>query len=205
MNIRLTANAGVLIDMDGLRILLDGVCEATEYYFGTPDDIKGELIENFPDAVGFTHLHSDHFDKDYANLYKSKTLRLILGSECSRLEVGNVKLTAIPTRHLGKANDEHFSFIIEGSRRIFFMGDASPTELKKLCEYAKPDILVVPFAYLNTESALRLTKSIGADEIVLVHMPDRKRDPYMLWEMVETTTKHEKIRFFTKIGDTVIL
>lgn len=205
MRIKLTANAGVLIEMDGICILLDGVCEKTEYYFGTPDEIKRELSEDFPDAVGFTHKHSDHFDESYANLYKLSTLRPILGSECSALKVGNVSLSAVKTRHLGKPKDEHFSFIIEGGSRIFFMGDASPSELSKLSEFGKPDVLIVPFAYLNTEAALKLTKQTGADEIILVHMPDRNRDPYKLWDAVENTNKHEKIRYFTKIGDTITL
>ncbi len=205
MNIRLTANAGVLIEMDGTRILLDGVCEATEYYLGTPADIKGELIKDFPDAVGFTHRHSDHFDESYANLYKFKTLRPVLGPECSGFWVGDIKLTAISTRHLGKSDADHFSFIIEGTRRIVFMGDASPNELLRLSDYSSPDLIIVPFAYLNTEIALKRLKSFGAKNILAVHMPDPENDPYGIWEAVNTTTKHEKILFFTKIGDTITL
>lgn len=205
MKIKRTANAGVLIEMNGLRILLDGVCEETEHYLGTPDDLKRELCENFPDAVGFTHTHSDHFLESYADAYRNKSLRPILGSECSHLQVGNVSLKAIPTRHLGKSDSEHFSFIIEGERRIFFMGDAAPSELRKMTEYGCPDVLIVPFAYLNTDSALKITKAAGAGEILLLHMPDPSNDPYKLWEMVNNTTKNEIVRYFTKIGDTVAL
>lgn len=85
------------------------------------------------------------------------------------------------------------------------MGDASPSELKKLAQYGTADVLIVPFAYLNTETALKLTKMSGATETILVHMPDRNYDPYKLWDAVEITTKHEKIRYFTKIGDTITL
>lgn len=205
MNIRLTANAGVLIEIDGLRILLDGVCEATEYYFGTPDDIKGELSKNLPDAVGFTHQHSDHYDESYANLYESKTLRPILGSECSRLRVGEVELTAISTRHLGKSDVPHFSFIIEGSRRIVFMGDASPSELTKLADYSSPYLIIVPFAYLNTEATFRKLKGFGAKNILAVHMPAPEHDSFGIWESVKNTTKEENILYFTKIGDTITL
>ncbi len=205
MEIKLTANAGVLIELDGLRILLDGVCEATEYYLGTPDYIKWELIKDFPDAVGFTHQHSDHYDESYADLYKSKTLRPVLGCECSRLVVGEVELTAIPTRHLGKSDTEHFSFIIEGSYRIVFMGDASPSELTRLADYSSPDLIIVPFAFLNTEAAFRKLKSFSAKKIIAVHMPDPKNDPYGIWESVKNTTKEDSILFFTKMGDTITL
>jgi L-ascorbate metabolism protein UlaG (beta-lactamase superfamily) len=205
MKIKRTANAGVLIEMNGFRILLDGVCEETEHYLGTPDDLKRELLEELPDAVGFTHLHSDHFLESYANAYKNKSLRPVLGSECSHLKVGNVSLRAIPTRHLGKSNTEHFSFIIEGERRIFFMGDASPSELKRLLAFGTPDILIVPFAYCNTESAWRNTLSSGAEEIILLHMPRVDADPYMLWNSVENTTNWENIRYFAKISETITL
>ncbi len=205
MNIRLTANAGVLIEMDGIRILLDGVCEETEHYLGTPDDIKEELTEVIPDAVGFTHRHSDHYDESYANLYKSKTLRPILGSECSDFRVGDVRLNAISTRHLGKSDVEHFSFIIEGSHRIVFMGDASPSELIRLADFSSPDLIIVPFAFLNTEAAFRKLKTFGSKNILAVHMPDPKNDPYGIWESVENTTKEENVLYFTKIGDTITL
>lgn len=205
MNITLTANAGVLIEMDGFRILLDGVSEETEHYLGTPDDIKRKLIKELPDAVGFTHQHSDHYDESYAKLYKSETLRPILGSECSGFLVGDIKLTAIPTRHLGKSDVSHYSFVIEGSRRIVFMGDASPAELARLSAYSSPDLIIVPFAFLNTELSFKKLLSFGAGNILAVHMPSFENDPYGIWEAVRSTTKNEKILYFTKIGDTVAL
>ncbi len=205
MNITLTANAGVLIELDGLRILLDGVCEPTEYYLGTPKIIRDELIAYFPDAVGFTHKHSDHFDNGYAELYKQKTLRPIFGSECSSLRVGGVELSAIDTRHLGKTDVSHKSFIIKGSRSIFFMGDASPTELRRLTDIVIPDVLIAPFAYFSTEAALRMTEAADAKELVLVHMPSKENDPSGIWKSVDDIIKRDRVRYFTNIGDTVAL
>ncbi len=231
MKIRLTANAGVLIELDGVRILLDGVCEPTSFYLGTPPEIREELTSSFPDAVGFTHTHSDHYDGDYETLYKLSTLRLTVGSECSHLRVGEVEITAVSTRHLGRSRVLHKSFIIEGSRCIFFMGDASPSELGAMLKpiktellkgaeippfkagsdytsnlkYGKPDVLIVPFAYLNTDAAVKMTKAAGAEEILLVHMPSKENDPYELWKSVENSIKSENVRYFTKIGDSVTL
>lgn len=205
MKITRTANAGVLIEMDGVRILLDGVCEPTEHYLGTSANIRKELSQRFPDVLCCTHKHSDHYDESYVNLYRSETLRPVLGSECCALKVGNVELKAVPTRHIGRSNVPHFSFIINGSRCIWFMGDASPLQWKNIANLPQPDILIVPFAYCNTESAWSLTKSLGAKEIVLVHMPDMENDPYGLWEAVKNTTKEENVRYFTKIGEAVAL
>lgn len=205
MFVKLTANAGVLINLDGVSILLDGVCCKTEYYLSTPDKIRKELSEVFPDAVGFTHTHSDHYDEDYANLYKLETLRPVLGSECSSLKVGDVEIKTIPTRHIGKSDILHNSFIIEGSKTILYTGDASPLVWRKMENLPKIDVLIVPFAYCNTSSAWEITQSFNADEIILVHMPSRENDPYMIWQSVEETTNLKNILFFNRIGDTITL
>ena len=60
MKILRTANAGVLLTLDGVRILLDGVCGDLPPYLTTPDDIKLELCKNIPDVVAYTHFHTDH-------------------------------------------------------------------------------------------------------------------------------------------------
>ena len=70
MKIRRTANAGVLINTDGVSILLDGVCKRVECYAETPEIIKRERIDSFPDVVAFTHMHADHYDENYAEAYK---------------------------------------------------------------------------------------------------------------------------------------
>lgn len=205
MKIKLTANAGVLLDIDGVSILLDGVCEKIEHFLATPPYIREELTENFPDAVGFTHTHGDHYDEHYANLYKTKTLRPVLGSECSSLKVGNVEIEAIKTRHIGKSDVPHNSFLVMGTKSILFVGDASPLVWKNITGLPELDVLIVPFAYCNTPSAWQKTLEFNAKNIVLVHMPSRENDPYMIWDSVEKTTKSENISFFEKIGDIITL
>lgn len=205
MTVTRTANAGVLIKMDGVSILLDGVCVPTEYYLGTPEELRRKLTDPFPDIVCCTHSHHDHFDQAYVRLYSQKTLRPVLGSECSAVKTGNVRVTAVPTRHIGKVDVPHTSFIIEGSRCVWFMGDASPLCLKDMMGLPQPDVLIAPFAYANTTSAWNITKTFGAQDVIIVHMPDRKNDPYGIWEAVETTTKSENFPYFPKIYDTVTL
>lgn len=205
MEIRRTANAGVLINLDGIRILLDGVNNPTENYLGTPDVIREELTSCLPDVVCLTHIHSDHCDDEFLSYYKNKTLRPILGSECSCFSVGGVKITAIRTRHLGRVEVEHYSFIIEGSQCIYFMGDAAPICFKDRNDLKKPDAVIVPFAYLNTKSAYDITKSLSSKVIVAVHMPSEEKDPFNIWSAVRDTTKEEKTLYFPKINDIVSL
>ena len=57
MKITRTANAGVLLELDGIKMLLDGVCREVTPYPATPDAIKTELSNNYPDLVAVTHCH----------------------------------------------------------------------------------------------------------------------------------------------------
>jgi len=202
LKIRRTANAGVLISLDGLSILIDGVCNKIAPYEATPESVKKELQENFPDIVAFTHIHGDHFDREYAELYKKATLRSILGPESFLFKsFGDIGITGISTRHIGKFDIRHVSFIIEGSKTIWFMGDASPLEFKGRTDLPIPDVVIVPFAYANTESAWKITKSFGAESIVILHMPERKEDTYGIWEAVEKTVGNDDKVFIPKMGE----
>jgi len=206
LKIRRTANAGVLIEMDGLSILIDGVCGKIAPYEETPLSIREELSENFPDIVAFTHIHGDHFDREYAELYKEKTLRSVCGPESFLFKnFGEIGITGVSTRHIGKFDIRHVSFIIEGSKTIWFMGDASPLDFKGRTDLPAPDVVIAPFSYANTDSAWKITKTLGAKNIVIVHMPVREEDTYGIWEAVENTIRNENGVFIPAMGETIIL
>ncbi|MBR3933701.1 MAG: MBL fold metallo-hydrolase [Clostridia bacterium] len=193
MKIKRTANAGVLIETGGMRFLIDGVCKKILNYEETPQDIKDELCAQFPDVVMFTHYHDDHYDKEFSLSYTQKTLRSVYGPEfalCGKM--GNVKIKGVPTRHIGKADIAHVSYILQGEKCLWFMGDASPLDAKSITE-PKPDILIVPYAYVTTKSSWEITKSLGAKHIILLHMPPKDKDEYMLWQAMEETIGKEKI------------
>ena len=67
MEIRRTANAGVLLTLDDTKILLDGVSREVKPYLATPPAEKEKLLSSWPNAVAFTHYHEDHCDSSYAN------------------------------------------------------------------------------------------------------------------------------------------
>ncbi len=193
MIIKRTANAGVLLCMDGMSVLLDGVCRELPPYLGTPDSVREELEKNFPDVVAFTHRHEDHFDESYAKNYEILALRSVIGPEFSvSREVGNLNIFPVPTRHIGKNDVPHTSFVIEGSECVWFMGDASPLELKNFSDFQKPDVIIVPYAYAISASAWKSTKNTGAKNIVLLHLPLRGNDPYGLWSAVEEVTQNDE-------------
>ena len=196
MELRRTANAGILLKLDGVTILMDGVCREVKPYPATPPAGKEELKANMPDVIAFTHAHKDHYDSVFA----AEALRrngVVFGPEDCRgsMEpdtVGAVRITPIKTRHIGAAGRgmAHASFIIEGSCCIWFKGDAAPTQFSRL-SLPKPDVLVVPYAYCNTISAWEATKRLGAKAVVLLHMPQPEEDTLGLWDAVRNTVEEE--------------
>lgn len=198
MEIRRTANAGVLLNLDDVCILLDGVCQEVKPYLATPQSEKCRLSDPWPDAAAFTHIHEDHFDPAFARSYCIATGKQIFsvaqaeqflpGCVCTQEEysVGSLRLSAVQTRHMGRAyaDAQHRSFVVQGSRCVWFLGDAAPQQLKLLSVFPKPDVLIVPFPYVSTESAIRQIEEFLPAKIVLIHMPLRSNDPDGLWEMV---------------------
>lgn len=179
--------------MDGVTILLDGVSRQVGSYLATPPGEKSMLSDSWPDVLAFTHCHKDHYDPDFAALFQKQTNGVILGPEdlpgCKAttepIQIKGVKITPVKSRHIGKVGQtvSHYSFWIEGTKRAWFLGDASPLQWKNIA-LPKPDVVIVPYAYIITPSAWKWTKDLGADQIVLLHMPDRQNDPDGLWNAV---------------------
>lgn len=194
MELRRTANAGILLKLDGVSILMDGVCREVKPYPATPPEIKAQLMASFPDAVAFTHAHKDHYDPAFAAAFIEQAGGVILGpSQCrgsmEPVTVGNVRITPVPSRHIGIAGKTtpHASFIVEGSCCVWFTGDAAPIQWRRL-SLPSPDLMIVPYAYCNTPAAWAATKSLGAKAVVLVHMPAPEADDIGLWTAVRSTT-----------------
>ena len=192
MEIRRTANAGVLLKLDDVSILLDGVCRQVLSYLPTPPEETQRLLRKLPDAVAFTHNHPDHCDADFVRYYERAAGKPVLPTSGTSF-VGSVRIDAVPTRHMGKTEPDlqHVSFVLQGSRCIWFLGDAAPQQLKLLSAYPKPDVLIVPFPYLATDAAIKQIEAYLPCKILLVHMPARAQDPDGLWGMV--TPAIEKI------------
>lgn len=195
MILRRTANAGVLLTLDGVTVLLDGVCPELPPYLGTPETLRSELMDCPPDILAFTHGHKDHFDRDFARSLYEKTLRPILGPESllrqgmqeQPVRVGEVSVTPLKSRHIGKAGQDtaHMSFLIHGSKTVLFTGDAAPSCFR---EHPKADVLIAPYAYAITPAGWKAAQAL-ADTVVIVHMPSREQDPQGLWQALEQTTQ----------------
>ena len=193
MQIKRTANAGVLLTLDGVSLLLDGVCNRVEAYLATPEQIRRQLLESPADGVAFSHSHSDHYDASFVAAYLEKTAGPIIGPAdipfCTEqvCQIKGVRVTPVKSRHIGKVEQAgHCSFVIEGSACVWFTGDAAPAQWHNRSDLPKPDVLIAPYAYaigLGWEQ----TKALGAKKVVLLHLPERSEDVYGLWNSVEST------------------
>lgn len=205
MKITRTGNAGVLLEINEISVLLDGVCKDLFPYTPTPSCIKEQLLESSPDIVAFTHYHEDHYDEGFAASYKKNTLRSVYGPELFLSgEYKGVRFSTFSTRHIGKNNIDHVSFIVEGEKCVWFTGDASPLDLEKQAGLPKPDVIIVPYAYALTEPAWRKTKGFGAENIILVHMPEEMNDPYGLWKQVREVTQGDESLVILSVGERII-
>ncbi len=193
MEIQRTANAGVELTLDGIRILLDGLCDGAYGYLATPREMADKLISDPPHIVAFTHNHSDHFSEALVSEYRKQDLRPVLGPESlysPQIRVGGVKITGVPSKHIGRTQPElkHFSYIIEGSRCVWFVGDATPSQWRGREDLPKPDVLIAPYAYANTASSWAATCKM-AEHLVLLHLPQRDKDAFGLWKQVNDTVQ----------------
>lgn len=194
LTVRRTASSGVLLEMDGVRILLDGVCREVKPYPVTPQSVKAELMDNIPDAVVFTHHHPDHYDPAFAAEYEKLTHNKAVDPTFvgSTVQCGIVRITPVASRHIGKFDCAHASFVLEGSCCVWFMGDASPNQWKNRTDLPKPDVIIAPFAYATTDAAWKTTCTLGAKVTLLVHLPERDKDVSGLWNAVEQTIGESK-------------
>ncbi len=204
MEIKRTANAGVLIKTNSTSVLLDGICNPPLPYLATPNEIKNEIISSLPNIVGFTHTHNDHFDNEFAEFFSKITGEKVIVTPDICVQKGNVKVMSVKTRHLGKSDVAHISFVVMAENKcIWFSGDAAPVSLLGRNDLPKPDILIVPFAYVNTASSFNNTLKSGAKQIIVVHMPNKENDIYGIFETVETVINNNNAVHILKLGETI--
>ena len=183
-----------MLKLDGVKVLLDAFCSSVGPYLATPESVRHQLLEDSADLAAFTHAHEDHFDPALVSQYRKQTLRPVLGPEnlpygttVRGVAVGGVSVQPVKSRHIGKEYFyvPHVSYVIRGSKTVWFLGDAVPSQWHDIQDHA--DVMIAPFAYALSESAWKLACRL-ADMIVLVHMPLRDEDPAGLWPQVERIT-----------------
>ena len=102
---------------------------------------------------------------------------------------GPVRITPVSSKHIGAVGKRcrHVSFILEGSRCVWFLGDATPLQWQNCQELPKLDVMIAPYAYASSPMGWHITKQLNPKLLVLLHLPFRNEDPAGLWPAVEQT------------------
>ena len=203
-----TANAGGILEAEGCRILLDGVCAPLNGYEGTPPALLAQLLDTELDLIAFTHGHPDHFHAPFVRDYlRRRPGTAVLGPADVALALSplpvsegafalhGLRLRAVPTRHIGAAarRAPHVSFILQsGGTCLWFTGDAAPVQNPPLPPLPRPDILLAPYAYAATEAGWQAAAATGAGTVVLLHLPRPEEDPAALRQAVDAVRQRHQ-------------
>ena len=98
---------------------------------------------------------------------------------------------------------DHSSYIIKGSKSVLFLGDASPNEFKNRTDLPKIDLVIAPFAYAITDSAINITRSLGAQYVVITHLPEKELDEFKIRESVEIAVKQNSNWQTSELGQSI--
>jgi len=169
----------------------------------------------------YTHSHPDHFEPGFATRFYEKTRRPVLGTagvaellpevpvEQGSVMIKDVRVTPVPSRHLGVEwrQHPHVSYLVEGSKRVFIVGDAVPLCWKEGISSLRPDVLVAPYPYITTAVGRQTVLRFAPQSVMLVHMPAKDRDPDGIWPMTERALKEFKeiTVQIPELGESVIL
>ena len=189
--------------LDGVTILLDGVCPDANGYSGTPDPLRKELESNLPDIYAYTHIHADHYDPVFA-AEQRQAGGVVIGPQDSSVAVRGVTVTCVPARHIGKADCDHVGFVVKGSQCLWFFGDSAPVKWRGREDLPKPDVVAGPYAYAIA-SGWQITQSLDAKKVIILHLPKKDNDPYELWQAVTQTVKNIPNVCIPAIGESILI
>lgn len=200
MKLTRVSNAGLWVETNGLRFLLDGLHRAeVAPYCGMDPRWEEALFGPGPaaDALAFTHAHPDHFDPDLAARYLHShpqtavyagpdVLAALAGRGVTNPlfpwdAPGPLGLSAFPTRHIGPQfrDTPHASLVLNGDKRLLFAGDASPV----ISNFPRgggprPDILAAPYAFVLGNAPFRVVRgSLRPQAVLVLHLPLPGQDP----------------------------
>ncbi len=181
MKLTLTANAGVILEMEGRRIWVDALHDRKTPPFSTVSAEMWEKMQNFPapDYILYTHCHPDHYSEKLTDAAKWRwpNARIIApeGKFAAPLSVadGDLEIRYLPLPHEGEQykNVLHFGiFMSVSGKKVLIPGDCAlgAEELAGL----EADVLILDFPWTTTAKGRSfLDAHFPGAEKVLVHLP----------------------------------
>lgn len=201
MKLARVSNAGLWVEAEGRRFLLDGLHgQPPPPYCGMdPGWEKALFQDRYPvDVVAFTHGHPDHFCPQVAARYLAgpSPKRGLRRAGCvgGPSGPGNCQsllwlgwpgpggLMAIPTRHIGAQyrTAPHSSLYLPGREPLLFTGDASPASsnfFSRRCGPTDPYFSRRPLLFLLARPFKRVVEQqIRPNRAYVLHLPLPQED-----------------------------
>jgi len=202
MNVRLIANAGLLITVNGIKILIDALhCRKTESYSSVPRDTLSSIItgqEDFAhvDYMLVTHAHPDHYDErivsEFMERHPETTLLTPTDIKCGHTlmlnhkneihDFCNIKFTCRRLTHEGKLYSGviNYGFIAEsGGESFIVLGDGAlhPDEISSFVSGKKIDTAILCFPFITLLRGKKIIRDIiKPGYVIAYHLPFEKDD-----------------------------
>ncbi|MEF9864471.1 MAG: MBL fold metallo-hydrolase [Christensenellaceae bacterium] len=204
--VTLIANAGILLQINGKKILVDALHNRYTQRFSSVDDALLEqiCIGNPPfdevDFLIFTHDHPDHYSKRHTAefLKNNKHTRMIspiddfegikgvhvLKTTHRNYEYDGIKITCRKLLHDGEEYAEivNYGFVLDiDGFCIAFFGDSTfdKQSIAELIGGRHINAAIVNFPYITLRRGLECVKeAIKPDELVVFHLPFADKDAF---------------------------
>lgn len=201
-------NSSIYLESEGYGILIDGLWSRRRIEGYTPydDRIHDPFVKfsHVPAACLFTHHHPDHLSYEVVN-EKIERYQGICWIEAGKEErneyrIGPFRITGMNLRHSGYEKSEdnqipHSIFLIEREGRSYlFTGDAEIDiqAAEKIREQlGSPTVLFVNPLQLAKDEKRAAVGMIGAERIVIIHLPEKEDDSSSMWKIAEMATRFE--------------
>lgn len=216
MKLTRVSNAGILVERNRQKILIDGFNSAGVYhYFGTNPDTFAHLCAQVPmDYLLFTHSHDDHFNAVMTMQYLERhdltkvvaphtTLeklqlcgispeRLIAAED---LPLGtDFPVNAFPTVHISAPyrNVVHYSYYLPGEESLLHTGDAIPLKSNYTAfaaSGANVSVLAGNYAHIIGAGVRIIRDIIRPNATVVLHLPDPNHDEEHLYQLTRDSVQ----------------
>ena len=196
--VRLTANAGVLLCINGKKILVDALHNRyTEVFSSVPDDLlfqiahgEGEFREI--DLLVFTHDHPDHYSrewtqeflKNHPDAHLVSPVNDFSGANITTLkapeemhEVKGIKLECVKLIHEG----EQFRDVVNygykfdiGGFTITVLGDSGPENIPQV--FGGADLALYNFPFFTILRGKKMIEELRPRQMIAYHLPYEEKD-----------------------------
>lgn len=196
--VRLTANAGVLLCINGKKILVDALHNRyTEVFSSVPDDLlfqiahgEGEFREI--DLLVFTHDHPDHYSREWTQEFLrnhpdthmvspisdfSGSNVTILEKPEEPLEIKGIGLACVRLIHEGEqfrdVANYGYKFHMDGFT-VTVLGDSGPENIPQV--FADADLALYNFPFFTILRGKKMIGELRPKRMIAYHLPYEEKD-----------------------------